>query len=289
MPKWVALPLKTYVYTRSAHFYGRNVGVCFYNNSLPIWNDWHVADVIRWESHTSSSKTLLTSLSCDIPSILSLHSFFFLSATASTASTPRNDDQDVDWYLNKRPGGGLCLAFVRLTIQVVDLVRGHSRLSDEGIKNRVVPDRSKVPRGAGIFMKYLTLNKEQHPLQVTFWCKSGTKFSPPSTFERNCAEMKNCAEIAVLEISRRVLEEVKHQGYTIVQTDIKCMTDLSPCPDCTRNIPGLRMNLRHEFSDIQFTYKQTSVLQYEEYSVKSKEEKKSLKMQEYLRRKRENV
>ena len=201
---------------------------------------------------------------------------------------PQND-QDICCYLRKRPDGGLCLSFATLTIQLVHPVCGHSKLSAEAIKNRVVTNRSKVPRGAGIFMKYLTLNKEQHPLQVTFWCKSGTKFSPPSTFERNCAEMKNCAEIAVFQYSTRVLEEVKHQGYAVAQTHINYITDLSPCPACTRNIPILEKNLELRFRDIQFSYHQSFVLQYLEYIAKSKEEQKFLKSKEYWRSRRENV
>lgn len=195
---------------------------------------------------------------------------------------PQND-QDICYYLRERPDGGLCLSFATLTIQLVHPVCGHSKLSAEGIKNRVVTNRSKVPRGASLFRDSVTLTEEKHRLQITFWCKSGTEFSPPTTFE------PNCAEIAVFQYSTRVLEEVEHQGYAVAQTHISYITDLSPCPACTRNIPSLEKNLELRFRDIQFYYHQSFVLQYFEYITKSKEEQKFLKSKEYWRSRRENV
>ena len=174
-------------------------------------------------------------------------------------------------YVSKRPRQDVCLCFATLTIRTVDPVRGGSKLSAENIKKEV---RQTTLKRASLFLDSLTVTETKHGFRITFWCRSGTGFSPRPV-------VKNCAEVAVIEYTKRVLKEVQLQGNNVAQTEISCMTDFSPCPDCTRNIPILRKNLEDQFSDIKFSYEEAFVFQYHVYSELSKEDKKEFRSKEY--------
>lgn len=182
------------------------------------------------------------------------------------------NNQETSNYVRQRPEGKVCLAFVMLTIRIVNPVRERSRLIAGDIIERVT---SPNFRGASLFLGSFTVTITEHGFKITFWCKSGTVFSTSST------ATKNCAEVAVFEYSKRVLKEVQLQGNNIAQTEISYMTDLSPCPDCTRNIPNLKQYLENEFRNIEFSYKEAFVFNYQEYSKLSREEQKEFNSTQY--------
>ena len=175
-------------------------------------------------------------------------------------------------YVKNRQEQPVCLAFATLTIRTVNLVRGLSEPIAENIRTRVT---NTTFRYASLFLNHLTVIETEHGFRISFWCRSGTRFASPSPVT------KNCAEVAVIEYTKRVLIEVQLQGNNVAQTEVKCMTDLSPCPDCTRNIPFLRRKLEDQFRDIRFSYEEAFVFRYQAFNELSREEKKQFKSKEF--------
>ena len=123
-----------------------------------------------------------------------------------------------------------------------------------------------------MLLKTLTVTKEVQGFRVTFWCHSGTKcFKPIKQNEKNCVELTIFAFIGL------VLEVVHLKGE-VTKTDIRYMTDLSACPDCTMRLPTQRKTLQARFPNVIFSeFKIGFVLNYQEYSKLSKELKKRLR------------
>ena len=156
-----------------------------------------------------------------------------------------------NWYLRERPPEGLCLAFVKLRIQAADSEEGRLAISTAEIRGKLMA----VDKKGRFLLDSLRVTEEKQGLQLTFWCQSGTKCFKPTT-----KPLKNCVEVVIFEFTKLALETTKGK---ITKTDIHYVTDLSPCPVCTKRLPTQKSTMDSYFPNITFTYNEQHIFDYD--------------------------
>ena len=183
----------------------------------------------------------------------------------------------------------LCLAFVELSIstdnpwpeRVWNIV---AAVIKKKIKAKY--QYNNVDKKARFFLDTLHRAQEERELRITFWCQSGTKCFKPTNDPSN-KENSNCVEVAIFGFTKVIMEALTNRGE-VDETEIKYMTDLSPCRVCTRRIPIQERQLADDFPNTKFSHRREFVIAYEEYAntdkKKWRDEKVWIKVLEDLRR-----
>ena len=144
---------------------------------------------------------------------------------------------------------------------------------------RELKDKEKSIKGkrSEFLLNSICVTEEKHGLQITFWCRSGTKYFEPKKKE------KNCVELAIFGFTKMALKVVQDKGLTIIKADHTCTTDLSPCDVCIRRIPDQQYELQNGFPNVTFSFKNHNVMDYKEYD-KKKWRKRLKELQENVKR-----
>ena len=122
------------------------------------------------------------------------------------------------------------------------------------LQDKITGERSEL------LLSSLSVTEEEQRLQITCWCRSGTKCFKPTE-----EPFKNCVEVAIFEFTKLVLKVVERQRK-IVKTNISYMTDLSPCPVCIKRLPNQKCKLEAEFPNIAISYNDEQyIMNYKEY------------------------
>ena len=115
---------------------------------------------------------------------------------------------------------------------------------------------------SNLLKKTLQVKEEKQRFQISFWCRSGTKYFKPTE-----KPFKNCVEVAIFGFAELALQVVEGQR-NIVKTDINYMVDLSPCRDCIVRLPILKLTLMAGFPKVEFSFNEQYVMDYKELKGK---------------------